>query len=72
MNRLKTWIQKYWRACLFIAALLATLIIAIFGWHWTDLAKKPFWWTFWVIAAVLAVPGFVGLISWFNNTRNKW
>lgn len=68
----KSWIERKWRACLLLLALLVTLVIAVMGWHWTETARTPFWWTFWVIAAVLAIPGFLGLIIWINKARKKW
>ena len=72
MSKIKSWIESNWKACLFVAALLITLTVSVMGWHWTDTAKKPFWWTFWVVAAVVSIPGFVGLIMWFNNSRKNW
>lgn len=68
----KSWIERYWRACLFGAAAIVLATVAVMGWHWTDTANKPFWWTFWVVAALLAIPGFIGLLAWFNKSRKNW
>jgi len=48
------------------------MVVAVKGWHWTDTANKPFWWTFWVVAAIVAFIGFIGLIIWFSKSRKKW
>jgi hypothetical protein len=68
----KSWIERIWRGCLFVAAAIVLLTVAVMGWHWTDTANKPFWWTFWVIAAVLAIPGLIGLLLWFDKSRKNW
>lgn len=68
----KSWVERYWRACLLAAAIIVCLVVAVMGWHWTETARTPFWWTFWVVAAALSIPGFVGLILWFNKARKKW
>lgn len=68
----KTWVDKVWRPALFIAAALITLVVAVMGWHWTETARTPFWWTFWVVAALLCIPGFISLMAWFNKARKKW
>jgi hypothetical protein len=65
-------IKKWWHAILFIAALLICLTLCLGGIGWTDYAKTPFWWNFWIWAAVLGGIGFIGLIFWFSSTNNKW
>jgi hypothetical protein len=79
MNKIKSFLLKVkafsennWKACLFVLALLICATVAVLGWHWTDTAKTPFWWTFWIVAALLAIPGFIGLIIWFSKTSEKW
>lgn len=72
MSKIKNWIEKYWKACLFVVGMIVTLTVSVMGWHWTETANKPFWWTFWVVAALLCIPGFIGLGVWFSKTRNKW
>jgi VIT1/CCC1 family predicted Fe2+/Mn2+ transporter len=61
--------SKTTKAILFVFALVACLILAIFGWQWTDLANKPFWWNFWVVAAIAGGVGFLGLIMWYVTTK---
>lgn len=68
---MKNWIEKYWKACLFTLALLVAAVVAVMGWHWTETARTPFWWTFWIVAAILAIPSFVGLIIWFSRSMKK-
>lgn len=72
MSTKKSWIERKWRACLFLLAALICAVVAVMGWHWTTTARTPFWWTFWVVAAILAIPAFIGLIVWLNNARKKW
>lgn len=59
------------KSVLFVLLLVSLVILAVMGWHWTDLAKTPFWWTFWVVAAIAAVPAFIFIIYWFGNSKNK-
>lgn len=60
------------KSVLFVLLLISLVILAVMGWHWTDLAKTKFWWTFWVVVAIAAVPAFILVIKWFDNSRNKW
>lgn len=64
--------SKSTKSFLFVIALVITAVVAVMGWHWTDTAKTPFWWTFWKVVAILSVPAFFGLILWFNRSRKKW
>lgn len=59
------------KAILFVVMLVSLVVLAIMGWHWTDLANTPFWWTFWVVAAVAAIPAFVFLVYKFGKRKNK-
>lgn len=61
--------KKTVKSIAFVVGLVACLILAIFGWHWTDLANKPFWWNFWVAAAVLGAIGFIGGVMWYVTTK---
>jgi hypothetical protein len=69
---MKNFLENNWKALLILAALFITATIAVMGWHWTETARTKFWWTFWIVAAVIAIPGFIGLIIWFNKSRKKW
>ena len=51
--------------------MLVFLIVAIMGWHWTDVARTPFWWNFWVVAAIVSAIGFIGGIYWYFNTKQQ-
>lgn len=59
------------KSILFAVLLVSLVVLAIMGWHWTDIANTPFWWTFWVVAAVAAIPAFLFLVFWYSNKRNK-
>lgn len=60
------------KSILFAIMLAALVTLAIMGWHWTDLAKTPFWWTAWVVGAIAAIPAFIFLVAWFSKSRKKW
>lgn len=66
-----SWIKKYWHACIIVVALAILAVVSVMGWHWTETARTPFWWTFWVVAAIIAVPGFIGLILWAGKSKSK-
>ncbi len=60
------------KAILFVLLLVSLVILAVMGWHWTDIAKTKFWWTFWVVAAIAAIPAFILVIRWFDKSRKNW
>lgn len=64
--------NKTTKSILFVLMLVSLVILAIMGWHWTDLAKTPFWWTFWVVAAIAAIPAFILVLKWFDKSRKQW
>ena len=52
-----------------IAALLL-VVISVMGWHWTDTANTPFWWNFWIVAAIVSLIGC--LLGWlYLNNKTK-
>lgn len=59
------------KSVLFVLLLVSLVTLAIMGWHWTDLANTPFWWTFWVVAAIAAIPAFVFIVYLYGKSRNK-
>lgn len=63
-NKLKT--------ILFVTMLVALVVLAVMGWRWEELANSPFWWTFWPIVAVAAIPAFIFAVVWFDKSRKKW
>ena len=67
------WIKKYKKDLLLTAAAILTLTIAVLGWHWTETADTPFWWNFWVIAAVACDLLFIvtWAILWSNDKKKK-
>lgn len=60
------------KSILFVLLLVSLVILAVMGWHWTDIAKTKFWWTFWVVAAIAAIPAFILVIKWFDKSRKNW
>lgn len=64
--------KKYPKDWLKVLAVVLIGFFAVMGWHFTDVAEKPFWWKFWpilaVICAILWVAGWVYLSS---KDRNK-
>lgn len=59
------------KSILFVLLLLCLATLAVMGWHWTDLANTKFWWTFWVVAAIAAIPAFVLIVYFFGKSKNK-
>jgi hypothetical protein len=48
-------------------------IVAVMGWHWTDVAKTSFWWNFWMVAAIASslVLGGAWLYMWNKQKQDK-
>lgn len=59
------------KSILFVLLLLSLVTLAVMGWHWTDLANTPFWWTFWVVAAIAAIPAFIFIAYLYGKSKNK-
>lgn len=58
------------KSVLFAIMLVALAVVAIMGWHWEDVAKSKFWWTFWPIAALASIIGFGFIVAWFGRNRS--
>jgi hypothetical protein len=56
MNTFKKY-PKSW-----LITLLAVMIgfFAVMGTHFSDAAKKPFWWSFWEVIAIVCIVGWIG------------
>lgn len=62
--------QKHPKDWIKFGGVLAICIVAVMGWHWTDTATKPFWWNFWVVAAVVCLIIIIG--GWvYLNAKDK-
>lgn len=62
--------NKLKKDILIVASALFAVIVAVMGWHWTDTANKSFWWTFWVVAAVVCLAAC--LAGWaYLNVKSK-
>lgn len=59
------------KSILFFLLLASLVTLAVMGWHWTEVANSPFWWTFWVVAALAAIPAFIFLVYWYGKRKNK-
>lgn len=64
--------MKHWKAVIYVIVMLAFLMTSVMGWVWTDYAKTPFWWTFWVVAALVSLVAFVAGIFWLGKSDRKW
>jgi hypothetical protein len=49
-----SWVKKYKQDLLIVSAAILTVVVGVMGWHWTDVANTPFWWNFWLVAAIAA------------------
>ena len=63
--------SKNLKSILFTVLMLIFLVVAILGWVWTDVARTPFWWNFWEVAAVVSGLGFIGGIWWYVTTKQQ-
>lgn len=62
--------KKYPKDWLKVLAAVLIGFFAVMGWHFTDVAEKPFWWKFWPVLAVVCLIAWVG--AWiFLNKRDK-
>ena len=61
------------RFFLFALLTIFLVIIAVMGWHWSDLANTPFWWNFWVIASIASIVTLVVMwvIAWTGQNKRK-
>lgn len=71
---MKNFLKKNGKAIGFVSLAILLLVVAVMGWHWTEVARQPFWWSFWVVAAILSLIGFIALMFKFGSTKknNKW
>ena len=55
----------------FIAITL--VIIAVMGWHWSEVAKTPFWWKFWEGAAIgsIVILAVWWIASYFSQNKKR-
>ncbi len=53
------------------AYLIITAFFAVGGFVWTDYAKTKFWWTAWVVIAVVSILAFIGGIFYFTRSKSK-
>lgn len=63
-------ISKKTQDILVIIGLVVLPILSVMAWHWTDTAKKPFWWNFWIVAGLIAIAGFIGLVYWKGQQKD--
>ncbi len=62
--------QKYPKDWMKVLAAVLIGFFAVMGWHFTDVAEKPFWWKFWPVLSVLCIVAWVG--GWiFLRTKDK-
>lgn len=59
------------KSILFVAYLVACLILVFGGLIWTDYATKSFWWTFWEITPWVGGLGFIGGIYWYFSSKQN-
>jgi len=50
---------------------ISLVLVGVMGWHWSEVAKTPFWWKFWQWAAIAAIIIFV--LWWIKafTSQNK-
>lgn len=60
------------KAIIFSVGMGICLILSVLGWHFTEVAKSPFWWNAWIVIAIVSAVLFIGGIYWYSNTKKKW
>lgn len=55
-----SFIKKYKKDLLIAVAILIALFTAVLGADWSENADKPFWWRFWIVAAIVAFVACIG------------
>lgn len=63
----ESWFKRNKKDLAILAGVIVGLVIAVMGWHWTETAKKPFWWNFWIVAAIVCDLAWVGFWLYFWN-----
>lgn len=72
MKKILEHIKKYRKDWMIVIAVVAVGFFAVMGWHFTDVAKKPFWWKFWPVLAVLCIVAWVaGWVFLKSKEKNK-
>ncbi len=68
----QSWFRRNLKDLILLVVVVGAVLVAVMGWHWTDTAKTPFWWNFWVVAAIVCLVGlFVGWVILWQNDRKK-
>lgn len=62
--------KKYPKDWLKVLAAVLIGFFAVMGWHFTDVAEKPFWWKFWPVLAVVCLVAWVGAWIFLKSKDN--
>ncbi len=55
-----------------VIAVVIVGFFAVMGWHFTDVAEKPFWWKLWpVLSIVCIIAWVVGWVALNKNAKGK-
>jgi hypothetical protein len=63
----QSWFQRNKKDVAILAGVIVGLVVGVMGWHWTDTANKPFWWNFWLAAALACDLAWLGFWIFFWN-----
>ncbi len=62
--------KKYPKDWLIVLGVVLMGFFGVMGTHFSDIAKTPFWWNFWIILSVVCIVAWVG--GWiFLNRKDK-
>lgn len=64
--------SKKLKAIAYTIVMLAFLTVAVLGTWFSDIAKTPFWWNFWIVADVISVGMFIYGVHWLSKNKKKW
>lgn len=58
---------------LYLFFTVALLIVAVMGWHWSDVADTKFWWVFWEVASYISIVALIimWVIAWTGQNKKR-
>lgn len=54
-----------------VVAAIALIFLAVMSWHFTEVAKTPFWWHFWEVTGLGSILAVVGVWVWLWMNEKK-
>lgn len=58
--------MKYLKDTLLTLGVLTGGVVAVMGYHWSEVAETPFWWNAWMVLGIACT------IAWFGGWLYLW